>query len=139
MDLKPSHEMFVQELIASKGNATKSYLKVFPNAKYDSARHSASILLTNVYIKKRVVEIIEQNGIGLQDVVKKLSNYMNAKSTYYHESENGEKVYHDDKDTQFKALNLILRLYASLNIYEAEVFIKPEQVAKEQAIVQEEE
>jgi hypothetical protein len=140
MELKPSHEMFVRALIDNKGNATQAYMQVFPQAKYSSARHSASILLTNVYIKQRFLEILETNGLGLQDVAKKLSKYMNAKIIY--RNLKGEESAYDDKETQFKALNLILRLYDSLSKLESVLRLTPEQLAqlaKEQEIVRSEE
>ena len=64
MELTPKQELFAQALVKHKGHQTNAYLEVYPQAKYDSARHSASILLTNAYIKQRVYEILEQNGLG---------------------------------------------------------------------------
>lgn len=98
MELKPSHEMYAQAVIKHGGNLTKAYLEVYPKSKYDSARHSASILLTNVYIKQRVYEILEKNGLGLNEVAKKLSEYMNSNNCYFKEL----------------GINLTVRLYDSV-------------------------
>lgn len=112
------HELFAQALIKHGGNMVQAYMSVYNKAKYNSARHSASLLLTNVYIKQRIYEILEQNGLGLQEVIKKLSEFMNAK--YYYRNEKGENVLKDNKHLQLKGLTLALRLY--------EVLIKPETI-----------
>lgn len=111
MELTPKQELFAQALVKHKGHQTNAYLEVYPQAKYDSARHSASILLTNAYIKQRVYEILEQNGLGLKEVAKKLSELMNAKRYHY---ENNERVLGDNLYLQEVGLNLIVRLYCSL-------------------------
>jgi len=140
MNLKPSHEMFLSALVQNEGNATQAYLQIHPQAKYASARHLSSILLTNVYVKQRLLEVLEQNGLGLQEVAKKLSKYMNAQITRI--DVDGTRTTYDDRETQFKALNLILRLYDSLIKQESALRLTPEQLAqlaRDQELVRSEE
>jgi hypothetical protein len=54
-------------------NATRAYMSVYPDTKEPSARASASELLTNLNITKRITEIqdelAENWGIDIQEVV----------------------------------------------------------------------
>ncbi len=128
------HELFAQALVKHKGHQTHAYLEVYPSSNYDSARHSASILLRNAYIKQRVGEILEQNGLGLKEVVKKLAEFMNAKS-YYHEG--NELVLKDNRYLQFQGLTLILRLYDSLIKSGGGMILTSEEVAQIEQLVKE--
>lgn len=56
--LKESHEAFIQEYLLHY-NATKAYLKYYPQSSYDSARNSAARLLANDCIKARINELRE--------------------------------------------------------------------------------
>ncbi len=49
------------KLYAVCGNATRSYLEVYPNSSYDAARRSASDLLTNPDILAKIEEFRELN------------------------------------------------------------------------------
>ncbi len=125
--------MFARALVKHNGHQTNAYLEVYPEAKYDSARHSASVLLTNAYIKQRISEILEQNGLGLKEVIKKLSDHMNSKIT--RTDQNGAKVFYDNKDVQLKALGLVLRLYESLIRSGTIICLKSEEVAQVEKMV----
>ena len=46
----------------AKGNGVQSYLKVFPNAKYQSAKASASRLLNKPSVKKTMKHKLEKMG-----------------------------------------------------------------------------
>ena len=50
-------------------------MEVYPKSKYDSARHSAAILLTNAYIKERVRQLLEEHGLGVAELLKKLKEF----------------------------------------------------------------
>lgn len=135
MEIKPSHEMFCQEVVKQGGNQTNAYLKVYPKAKYPSARHSASLLLTNVYIKQRIYEILEQNGLGLPVVAKKLNELMNVKDSRLNEK--GERILVDRIGAQIKTLDLILRLYDSLIKSGTAICLTSEEVAQIEQMVKE--
>lgn len=56
--LNARQEKFCQEYVSTAClNATKAYMAVYPNCKYDTAKVSASQLLTNPNVKKRVDEL----------------------------------------------------------------------------------
>lgn len=69
----PSHEAFCLEYMKNGFNATRAYMSVYPDTKEPSARASASELLTNLNITKRITEIqdelAENWGIDIQEVV----------------------------------------------------------------------
>ena len=69
----PSHEAFCLEYMKNGFNATRAYMSVYPDTKEPSARASASELLTNLNITKRIAkiqdELAENWGIDIQEVV----------------------------------------------------------------------
>jgi predicted Rdx family selenoprotein len=79
MELKPSHEMFAQELVVNKGNLTSAYTKAYPKASYQSCRQGGWLLSKNVNIQKRLRELLEQHGLGLESCIKKLTELTEAK------------------------------------------------------------
>jgi hypothetical protein len=54
--LKVSHERFVQEYVI-KGNLRKAYRAAYPNSSKASDRGSASQLLKNIAIQRRIAEL----------------------------------------------------------------------------------
>ena len=74
--MKPEHELFCLEYIAKAFNGTKAYLAVYPDSSEESARRSASNLLTNPDIRERVRALIQQRieekGVEVADIVRKL-------------------------------------------------------------------
>lgn len=49
--LKDEHKLYCERLIVNGGNETKSYMEVYPDAKYESAMVNGSKLLRNANIK----------------------------------------------------------------------------------------
>ena len=94
------------------GHQMNAWLELHPNVKKASARANSSRMLADVSVRLRVFEILEQNGLGLNEVAKKLSEFMNAK--YYVLNEKKERILSDNRLIQFQGLTLILRLYDSL-------------------------
>jgi phage terminase small subunit len=58
--LSAKHEAFCWEYIATCGNGTQAYLRVYPGVTERTARVNASRLLTNADIKARVEEILQE-------------------------------------------------------------------------------
>ena len=112
MEITPKKELFCQTLVKNEGRQMETWLELHPNVKKASARANSSRMLADVSVRLRVFEILEKNGLGLNEVVKKLSEFMNAK--YYVYNEKKERVLSDNRLLQFQGLTLILRLYDSL-------------------------
>ncbi len=112
MELKPSQEMFVQSYLKNNAHGTKAYLDIHPDIKEASARVNASRLLANISIRTRILEQLEEHGLGFKEVVKKLAEFLNAKRCFVNHK--GEKEYVDNRALQLQGLTLILRLYDSL-------------------------
>ena len=74
----PKHELFAQALIKHNGRQTEAYMEVYPKSKYDSARHSAAILLTNAYIRERIRQLLGEHGLGVAELLKKLKDLTEA-------------------------------------------------------------
>jgi len=108
------------------GHQMNAWLELHPNVKKASARANSSRMLADVSVRLRVFEILEQNGLGLNEVAKKLSEFMNAK--YYVLNEKKERILSDNRLIQFQGLTLILRLYDSL--LRAGVGIDPKEIAQ---------
>lgn len=58
--LSAKHEAFCWEYLATCGNGTQAYLRVYPGVKESTARVNASKLLANADIKSRVEEILQE-------------------------------------------------------------------------------
>ena len=133
MELKPSHEMFVQTLIKNGGHQTEAYMEVY-KAKYDTARHGGSILLRNVEVRRRVSELLESQGLGIVELNKKLKILTNAQKGIVC---GGYLQYPSDNIAQLEALKLAYKLHGLIgsNMGESEIFVTPEhltQLAEEQ-------
>lgn len=67
LDLTDREERFCREYACDAAlNATRAYLKAFPNNAYNSAKTEACYLLTKPYIKARVTEILEERAANLE-------------------------------------------------------------------------
>ena len=108
----PRHELFTQALIKNGGHQTNAYLDVYPNSKYASARHSASLLLTNVYIKQRLNELLEQNGLGIADCILKLKALTEAEKFLHFK--NGAPVMLPDNFIRLQAVQMALKIHVML-------------------------
>ena len=89
----------------------KTWLELHPHVKKTSARANSSRMLADVSVRLRIFQLLEQNGLGLNKVAKKLSGLMNYKSHYY---EDGKCVLRSNIGVQLEGLTLIVRLYDSL-------------------------
>lgn len=126
MEITPKKELYAQALVKNMGHQMNAWLELHPNVKKASARANSSRMLADVSVRLRVFEILEQNGLGLNEVAKKLSEFMNAK--YYVLNEKKERILSDNRLIQFQGLTLILRLYDSL--LRAGVGIDPKEIAQ---------
>lgn len=79
-DLKPEHRVFAENYVI-EWNATQSYLIAYPNSSYDSARSSASDLLTNPNIAEYIEEI--QKDLGRLCGVSAARNILELKKIAY--------------------------------------------------------
>lgn len=74
--LSNNQKLFCQEYIKQGMNATKAYMQVYKTKTEESARKSASRLLTNVDIKNYIAELqskVEDKAIvKIEDIVKEL-------------------------------------------------------------------
>lgn len=71
-ELKPlskKHELFVTNLILCKLNATEAYLRTYPNSNPDSARASASALLTNLNVQKALRQRIDEYNMTADEAL----------------------------------------------------------------------
>ena len=101
MELKPKQELFAKALIEAKGNLTVAYTQVYPKASYPSCRQGGWLLSKNVNIQRRLKELLEQNGLGLDDCIKKLKSLTEA-----------EKFYRIRQDLSVRQPDNVIRLQA---------------------------
>ena len=76
--LNTKHEIFAQALVTKKCNLTSAYSLAYPKATYKSCRQLGSLLSRNVNIKRRLQELLQENGLGLTDCIKKLNKLSEA-------------------------------------------------------------
>lgn len=128
MELKPSHEMFVQELMVNKGNASMAYARVYSKAKYASARHSSSVLLTKVDVRRRISELLEAHGLGVAELLKKLKDLTEAtRIVRTSDMQYVQPIY----GVQLEALRMAFRLHILIgNKEKIELDLSPEQMAQ---------
>lgn len=112
MELKPSHEIFAQELIVSKGNLTSAYSKAYPKATYQSCRQGGWLLSKNVNIQRRLKELLDQNGLGLQECIKKLETLTRAER--FHHYRDGAPVYQPDNYIRLQSVQTALKIHIML-------------------------
>ena len=101
MELNPKHELFTQALIEAKGNLTAAYAQVYPKASYPSCRQGGWLLSKNVNIQRRLRELLDQNGLGLAECIKKLKALTKA-----------EKFYRIRQDLSIRQPDNVIRLQA---------------------------
>lgn len=73
MELKPSHEVFAQALIVNKASLASAYAQAYPKASPASCRQGGWLLSKNINIQRRLRELLDQNGLGLDNCIKKLN------------------------------------------------------------------
>ena len=91
MELK--HKAFIEEYLQCF-NATKAYMKVYPDSSYSSARASASELLTKDNIKEEIQQRMSELVVSTDEFLVLLGE--RARDT-------------SDKNTQLRALEMIGR------------------------------
>lgn len=80
IELKAEHERFCGEYIIDD-NATRSYMRVYPECGYNSARALSSKLLTNVSIMARVEELREKRNKRLEISADKVLRRLEARAS----------------------------------------------------------
>lgn len=75
------HQLFVDTLLSDPNrNAAQSYMKVYPNCSYETARQNASQLLTKPYVNeqiaKREAEILEKLKRNTEITREKIIDYI---------------------------------------------------------------
>ena len=124
----PKHEMFAQALIKHNGNQTRAYMEVYPKSKYDSARHSAAILLTNAYIRERIRQLLGEHGLSVAELLKKLKDLTEAtKIVRTSDVQYVQPIY----GVQLEALRLAFYLHSLIGKkQQIELNLSPEQMAQ---------
>jgi phage terminase small subunit len=122
MELKPSHEMFAQALIKHKGHQTNAYLEAYPGVKEASARTNASRLLANVSVRRYIAILLDSQGLGIKDILKRLKELSEATRTVQrHNIIFDEPIY----GIQLQAIQTALRIYENIGY---EINLTPEQM-----------
>lgn len=104
----PKHELFAIALIKHKGNQTKAYLETYPDASPESARRSASLLMSKVDVRGRVRGFLEAQGLGLWDINKKLKKLTEAERAVVV----GENIiFVPDGFVRIEALKIVYKLH----------------------------
>lgn len=111
MELKPAHEIYCQALVSSKSK-TLAYAEAYPKAKYASCRQGGWRLSTKSYIRLRLQELLDQNGLGLDQCLKKLKDLTEAKK--YHNYGQGRTVFVADNFVRLSAVQTALRIHVLL-------------------------
>ena len=96
---------FIDEYLANGRNGTRAYLKVYPNAKYDTARTLAPKIFANLrvskYLEKREVELREKYQLTTDDVMRSLSQALHFDpANLYNEDGSFKSIQELDQDTR---------------------------------------
>jgi phage terminase small subunit len=82
MELNERHKAFVQVYTSNGFNATKAYMKVYPDSSYEAAQSSASDLLLNPKVKEEIERVRNdfqtKIHISKEDILEKLYEIMLA-------------------------------------------------------------
>ena len=107
--LSPKHALFAQALIETKGNLTTAYSKVYPKASYPSCRQGGWLLSKNVNIRHRLKMLLTQNGLGLNQCIKKLNSLTEAdKPLHYWQ---GKITWQPDNYVRLQAVQTALKIH----------------------------
>jgi hypothetical protein len=128
------HELFAQAVLKQGGNQTKAYLEVYPGIKNSSARTNSSRLLAFISVQKRITELMDAQGLGIIELAKKLKDLTEAKKRCAF----GGFV--PDNNARLEAIKIALRIHGLLgNKSDIAIYLSPEELAKEQETLIEEE
>jgi len=111
--LSQKQKLFAKNLIKTKGHKTKAYMLTYPDASEKSAQASSSRMLANKpEIATYVVEVMEQRGMSINNLVGKLKGLTSAKKENIMPS--GEVVKTVDNPTRLSAVKTGLELHGAL-------------------------
>jgi phage terminase small subunit len=109
-ELKPEWKKFAWEYVET-GKKAKSYMKIYPDSSYDSARGSASDLLANPNIRDYINEIQKdlaiESGISRFRVLKEQEKIGFSNIADIHETWEQKKPFQDLTDSQKAAISEI--------------------------------
>lgn len=71
--LTPEEERFVNSLFEENMNRTRAYMRVFPNASYESASASGSRMLRRVNIKAEVARRLEEEAMSAEEAIARMA------------------------------------------------------------------
>lgn len=71
--LTPEEERFVNSLFEENMNRTRAYMRVFPNATYESASASASRMLRKVNVKAEVARRLEEEAMSAEEAIARIA------------------------------------------------------------------
>ena len=122
----PSHEAFFLEYMKNGFNATRAYMSVYPDTKEPSARASASELLTNLNITKRITEIqdelAENYGIDMQKLVDELNEIIAlGKSGTVVDTEKGVRLLGQDLPASLKGIDMLIKIIGGQSVEKKEI------------------
>ena len=122
----PSHEAFCLEYMKNGFNATRAYMSVYPDTKEPSARASASELLTNLNITKRIAEIqdelAENYGIDMQKLVDELNEIIAlGKSGTVVDTEKGVRLLGQDLPASLKGIDMLIKIIGGYAVEKKEI------------------
>lgn len=74
-ELSDKHKLFIENYVKNYGNGTRAYMDTYPNAKYNTARVKASMLVTKVNIKKAIDKAFHEVYKDIQTETEKTKTY----------------------------------------------------------------
>jgi len=132
------HELFAQAVIKNKGHLALAYQDVYPAANPESARHGGSALWKKVEIQTKVSELLETQGLGIIEIIKKLKELTEAKKT--HKCSDGGSGFVPDNNMRLEAIKIALRIHGLLsNKSDIAIYLSSEELTKRQETLIEEE
>jgi len=108
---RPKQELFCQELIKNKGNATQAYKDVYTAGNPANAHKHAYQLTNKPHIQHRITELLERDGITLSRLNGKLGEKLDCKKTMV---VGKQTIKVNDNTTQMDAVKTGYKLYGLL-------------------------
>jgi phage terminase small subunit len=110
--IEPKHREFIKEYMQNGYNGTQAYRKIFPRSSYESARSSASDLLTNPNIQEELAKEFDKKVMKREEVLSRLSDMARASHHPFIEiNEEDGSVYYDFSSPEAKShLHLIKKI-----------------------------
>ena len=104
----PKYELQAKALVKHNFNKTQAYLNTHPGCSYNTANSNGNNtkIQAQASIQQRAIEIAEQAGLGLKDIIQSLDDDLNATKPLIH----GKRLkYTRDNTNILKAKELLLR------------------------------